>query len=260
MHRELFKILTCFPFRIFALLPCAWRFEAMRRLARFSWPVFRLVEHSKIFILPLHNYRDLALKLPLHALIRYNIPFKTALNISPANLLEANSGVLILTCHLTMNRFFIRWLCDQGRRVSVVTINPAPEEYMGWDYPVEAIKPDANSLFQIRRRIKEGQIVFLPTDNPALTNIHTHEVNLGNESFYIAGKVLEFIEKTSLPVFFGVASVSPDGQIIVKLGRPSTTDSEIAINEFCQFLATVFTQEADATQTPQEKLVISGRN
>ena len=242
MHRELLKILTCFPFRSFALLPYRWRFEAMRRLARFSWPVFRLVERSKIFILPLHNYRDLALKLPLYALIRYNIPFKTSLKISPANLLKANSGVLILTCHLTMNRFFIRWLCDQGRRVSAVTINPTPGEYVGWDYPVDGIYPDTKCLFRIRQRIKAGYVVFLPTESLTQTTTHTYRVNLGTQSIYISGKALQFAEKSAIPVLFGLTFISKEGQVVVKLARPSTTHSEIAINEFCQFLSAEFAE------------------
>ncbi len=236
IFRKVFITLALLPCLAFALLPVKDRFRMACRVAKWFRPFFRILAGLKIYAIPLHGYRETPLVILVYALIKFNIKFKPGLEIDSPQLIQNNEGVLILTCHLMLNRLLIRQLSEQGRRVNVVTIMPTVAHYLGSSPLLGVIPPNSQSLIRIRQKIKAGEIVYLTVEmlDP---NSSCQPLELGGQKYYISKTALQLAERANLPVLFAYTMVSKQGHPVVKFVRPSSPLATIAVEELCQFLS-----------------------
>ena len=236
IFRKILITLALLPCLGFALLPVKYRFRMACRVAKWFRPFFWLLGVLKIYSIPLHGYREIPLVILVYALIKFNIKFKPELEIDSPQLIQNNEGVLILTCHLILNRLLIRQLSEQGRRVTVVTIMPTVAHYLGSSPLLKVIAPNSQSLIRIRQKIKAGEIVYL-TVEMLEPNSSCQPLALDGQKYYISKTALQLVERTNLPVVFAYTRATKQGQPVVKLARPSSSLSTIAVEELCQFLS-----------------------
>jgi lauroyl/myristoyl acyltransferase len=223
--------------------PRRWRFSAIQCLARWLQPAFFLKARFQKPRPTFTGPRERALMHFVHKLIQLGADFETKLEVRPAHLLPEAGGVLLLTAHIPANRLLLRWLCERGRQVSVITRAASLDRIVG-QYPLELVElvfPDAHVFTHIRQRVKAGRIVYFTPELP-VSMPNSQPLQLGEETIYVSDSALCFAERANLPLLFAATSVSPHGQVVVQLAQPSTTKAQPAYEEFCQFLTRYVTQ------------------
>jgi hypothetical protein len=185
---------------------------------------------------PLQGPRERSLWFLLNRLFAHDIDFIPVLRAQPPQLPGESGGALIITSHHFLNRLFMLWLTQQGRRVTLVSGVQDLAEHLGSRNKVERIRPNEQTYLRARRRIRDNHLVIITTD--ALQPIpNSRPLELGGVTHYISETAPRFAERARIPLLFAFTRIGAGGQVLVHLARPSTTQANIAMDEFCQFLS-----------------------
>ena len=212
--------------------PRRWRFPLMQRVAYCLQPFVRLMKPNN----PLQGPRERSLWFLLNRLFEHDIDFAPALHAPQAHLLEETGGALILTSHHFLNRLFMLWLTQQGRKVTLVSGVSDLSEHLGSNHLVERIRPNEQTYLRVRQRVRDNHIVIITAE--ALRPIpNSRPLQLGGVTHYVSETAPRFAERARIPLLFAFTRIANGGQVVVNLARPSTTQADVAMDEFCQFLS-----------------------
>lgn len=218
--------------RVLRACPRRWRFPLMQRLAFCLQPFTRLMKPNN----PLQGPRERALWFLLNRLFARDIDFAPALLVPQEHLLKETKGALILTSHHFLNRLFMLWLTQQGRKVTLVSGVQNLAEHLGSRHQVERIRPNEQTYLRVRQRVRDNHIVIITAES--LHPIpNSRPLELGGVTHYISETAPRFTQRARIPLLFAFTRIGAGGQVVAHLARPSTTQAETATNEFCQFLS-----------------------
>jgi hypothetical protein len=226
--------------RAFKVLPVSSRFGAgklavrlfkpfSRRFARLSPPPFALDTQA--------DYLWLAL---FTSLTYKGIEFDPQIQVRQLKE-DIPNGAIFVSGHFFLNYFLIRWLYDNGYKQSIVIRDEHDfHRVIGTNDKIDVIKPNAESLLEIKKRIKAGEIISICVDHHEPLE-GWQKLNIPNRSIYISDIIFKFAERLEIPLVFFGTKINADKEIEVYTARPNSTKSNNMTAEFAAFLKTLLT-------------------
>lgn len=151
-------------------------------------------------------------------------------------------GAIFVSGHFFLNFFVARWLFDNGYRQSVVIRESySRQKVVGTKSEIDVIKPTAECLLEIRRRVKRGEIVSICVDHSEPFE-GWRKLDIPNRQIYISEIIFEFAERFEIPLIFFGTQLNPKNEIEIFTRRPVSTKSTEVAAEFGDFLKDLLTK------------------
>jgi hypothetical protein len=221
---------------LFVPIPRAWRFYiaqlASRALAHVVWVRPMMGGKLQAFDGP----RETALGALYRCMHRFGLPFDPVVTVGGV---QPMGGTLIITAHFGLTGLLLRWLSDCGHEVSVVMYRgPANPMISGTREPLDVIPTDQLTLVRVRRRLATGRIVIALADG-SVSPSRPHRVQSAIGPRGVSDHIMQFAERTRVPILFASTQVGDSGKVLIRLVRPASVHAEELCREFCQFLESV---------------------
>jgi lauroyl/myristoyl acyltransferase len=224
-------------------VPRAYRFQGAVWSARLAGPAIRATalyreQRKKLIDGPL----EIALDLILSVLTRDGIDFELRLRVSNFNLFEAavrsKTGVLLISPHAVLGVSFLKYLHERGYQVCVVSPLPDPHRFLVPNVPIELVSPGRTYLFEVRERLRKGEIVGAMIDRATAIERRTFPVETVNGTLHLAGALLEVAQNAGAQVVFFRSWVEGNA-IAIELSSPSPASERTAdsiARDFARFI------------------------
>jgi hypothetical protein len=145
-------------------------------------------------------------------------------------------GAIMVSGHFFLNFFVLRWLHDRGYRQStVIRESYDRQKVFGTRSEIDVIKPNAGCLREIRRRVRQGEIISICIDHCEPFE-GWRKIDVPNRQIYISESIFEFAERLEIPVIFFGTQLNSNNEIEVHTLRPVSTKSAEVAGEFGEFL------------------------
>jgi len=129
---------------------------------------------------------------------------------------RANDAIVV-TIHNGISTSIMEVLQSRGRQCSLMTTRRGPGDFERFTLGNDGfgtIHPDQNVLLRARRGIRSGTVIFCHADS-----LEQHPTERRTR-LRIGRNIFEFARKIDVRVFYGIASVSERGAIVVRLVEP----------------------------------------
>ena len=226
---------------VFALCWRGARFKLALRLSKAILPLARmagLYEPNLIRqpdLLALDGHRGFLLALAFDRMARCGLTHDLKLTVRGGEVIR-EGGAIILGGHFRLNYLFLRWLHDQGWKLSaVMAFHPDPPKISGTNKRLDVIPPDAWCLHRVRRHIAEGRKVGVEVDS-VVGSPGRRWIELPDGKVFISDSIFRLAERARIPIYFIAARVTPDDEIVVEVVQPTGSDADATYDEFCRFL------------------------
>jgi lauroyl/myristoyl acyltransferase len=228
---------------ILRCVPPGHRFQAAIWSARLAGPAIRATamyreQGRKLIDSPL----EIALGMILSALTRDGIGFELRFRVSNFDLFEAaagsGTGVLLISPHAVFGFSFLKYLHERGYQVCVVSPSPDPHRFLAPNVPIQLVTPGRTYLFDVRERLRKGEIVGAMIDRAKPIEGRTFPVETGDGTLHLAGALPEVAQNAGAQVVFFRSWVEGNA-IAIELSSPSPAperNAESIVRDFAQFI------------------------
>jgi hypothetical protein len=222
---------------LLAAAPPICRFPIAQQLARLAEGAARAGWFGMARTRRFDGCREMALLRFLLKMYWRGITFDAQIRVIGANNL-GSAGALIMSGHFYLNLLFLRWLRDQGRRVTLVAADPVKTYTLpGTGELLDVIPADRAVFTRIRQRVDNGRLVLLMPDIPLSgKSVAACTVRSPSGTQEIKTSAFVFAEKAGIPLLFCSTRVSPDYQVFTKIVRPPSQNASAARESFVRFL------------------------
>jgi lauroyl/myristoyl acyltransferase len=100
---------------------------------------------------------------------------------------------------------------------------------------IDVIKPTANSLREIKKRVKAGEIVSICIDHCEPIE-GWKRLDIPERQIYISEAIFRFAERLEIPLVFFATRVNSKNEIEIHTARPVSKRSNEVTTEFTEFL------------------------
>lgn len=213
--------------------PRRWRFAVARRAAGIIQPLLRVqrlwVRDGPAF----YGRRAAALSIACSGMHRLGVGFDPAMTVHGAEKIGPG-GALVVTAHFHLTHLFVRWLHDRGHKVSMVMFRtPERPRIAGTRSPLDVIAADERVFVRVRRRVREGRVVFLVLDAARPLGGYVG-VETPNGRRYVSDAAMRFAERARIPLLCCSTVIGPGGVVVKIYALPPRAST--AFGEFCRFL------------------------
>jgi hypothetical protein len=149
---------------------------------------------------------------------------------------DLRKGAIMVSGHFFLNFFMLRWLFDKGYKQSTVIRDEYDrQKVLGTKNEIDVIKPTAECLMEIRRRVKAGEIISICVDHCEPLE-GWQKLDVPNRQIYISDIIFKFAERLEIPLIFFGTQLNSKNEIEITTTRPVSTNSTEVATEFGEFL------------------------
>jgi hypothetical protein len=149
---------------------------------------------------------------------------------------DLREGAIMVSGHFFLNFFVLRWLFDNGYKQSTVIRDEYDrQKVLGTRSEIDVIKPTAECLREIRRRVKAGEIISICVDHCEPLD-GWQKLDIPNRQVYISDTIFKFAERLEIPLIFFGTQLNSNNKIEITTLRPNSTKSAEVAAEFGEFL------------------------
>ena len=232
LKRQIFLSLAVSVFRA---IPRSYRFGSGKMAAKLLAPFaqkFSLISPPPFALDSTHDYLWSVL---FTTLTHRGIEFEPEIIFRESER-DLKEGAIMVSGHFFLNFFVLRWLFDQGYRQSTVIRDEYDrQKVLGTKNEFDVIKPTAECLMEIKRRVKAGEIISICVDHCEPLE-GWQKLDIPNRQLYISDIIFKFAERLEIPLIFFGTRRNSNNEIEITTTRPNSTKSAEMTAEFGDFL------------------------
>jgi hypothetical protein len=221
--------------RLFRAIPLSYRFRTGKLAAKLLAPFaqrFSLISPPPF---ALDSRDDYLWSVLFTSLTHQGIEFEPKIIFRESER-DLKKGAIMVSGHFFLNFFVLRWLFDQGYEQSTVIRDDYDrQKVLGTLDEIDVIKPTADCLREIKRRVKAGEIISICVDHCEPLE-GWHKLDIPNRQIYISDIIFKFAERLEIPLIFFGTQLNSNNEIEITSVRPNATKSAEVTTEFGEFL------------------------
>jgi len=229
------RIFTSLAVKIFRAFPRSTRYAAAKLAVKIIFPFTRKFSLLSPPPFALDASCDYLWSVLFMSLTQRGVEFDPKIVFGESEI-DLEEGAIMVSGHFFLNFFVLRWLFDHGYKQStVIRESYERQKVLGTKNEIDVIKPTADCLREIRRRVKSGEIISICVDHSEPFE-GWRKLDIPNREIYISEIIFEFAERLAIPLIFFGTQLNANNEIEIFTRRPVSTRSAEVAAEFGDFL------------------------
>jgi hypothetical protein len=220
---------------VFRAIPRSYRFGFGKLAAKFLTPFARRLSLINPPPFALDSTGDYLWSVLFTSLTHRGIEFEPKIIFRESER-DLKAGAIMVSGHFFLNFFVLRWLFDNGfKQSTVIRDDYDRQKVLGTGHEIDVIKPTAECLMEIKRRVKAGEIISICVDHCEPLD-GWQKLDIPNRQIYISDIIFKFAERLEISLVFFGTQLNSNNEIEITSARPVSTKSAEVAAEFGEFL------------------------